>query len=83
MLSDRTQLISASKTSAMRNLAARLRTEGKHIVNFAAGELDEGLSPIVKLAAVQAIMGDVNKYTETLGLPALRAAIDALLGSAR
>ncbi|UXY15797.1 aminotransferase class I/II-fold pyridoxal phosphate-dependent enzyme [Chitiniphilus purpureus] len=75
MLSQRANLISGSKTSGMRNLAARLKAEGKPVVNFAAGELDDNISDVVKHAAIQAVIAGNNKYTETIGIPELRQAI--------
>ena len=75
MLAHRASLITGSKTSGMRNLAARLKAEGKPVVNFAAGELDGGTSDVVKAAAIRAVMIGSNKYTETVGIQPLRQAI--------
>lgn len=59
----------------MRNLAVRLKAEGKPIVNFAAGELHDETSKLVKTAAMEAIQFGNNKYTETHGTRELRSAI--------
>src|SRR5260221_345881 len=40
MLAERARALTGSQTSGMRNRARKLRAEGVHIVNFAAGELD-------------------------------------------
>ena len=42
---------SGSQTSGMRNRARKLRAEGVHVVNFAAGELDQDTSAGIKAAA--------------------------------
>ena len=78
-LAERMTVVQGSQTSGMRNLAMRLRAEGKSVVNFAAGELDEGLSEVVINAARQAVYSGTNKYTETVGIRPLRDAIAARL----
>ena len=48
----------------MRNRAKRLRAAGVHIVNFAAGELDQDTSPSIKDAARRAIdAGPLNHFS--------------------
>jgi len=61
-----------SPTSGMRNRARKLRAEGVHVVNFAAGELDQDTSPGIKEAAQQAIDAGRTRYTDTLGVRELR-----------
>ncbi len=56
----------------MRNRARKLRSEGVHVVNFAAGELDQDTSPGIKEAARRAIEDGRTQYTDTLGIQQLR-----------
>jgi aspartate aminotransferase len=56
----------------MRNRARQLRAQGVHVVNFAAGELDQDTSPLVKEAARRAVDAGRTQYTEALGLRELR-----------
>jgi aspartate aminotransferase len=72
MLAERAAALAGSQTSAMRNRARRLRAEGVHVVNFAAGELDQDTSPIIKDAARKAIDTKRTQYTDTLGIKELR-----------
>ncbi len=72
MLSQRVQMLGSSQTSGMRNRARKLRTEGVQIINFAAGELDQDTSPVIKEAARQAIDAGRTQYTDTLGIGELR-----------
>lgn len=72
MLSQRAQSLAGSQTSGMRNRARKLRAEGIHIINFAAGELDQDTSPGIKHAARQAIDAGHTQYTDTLGIRELR-----------
>lgn len=72
MLAERMKSLAGSQTSGMRNRARKLREEGIHVVNFAAGELDQDTSPSIKEAARQAIDSGRTQYTDTLGIAALR-----------
>src|SRR5438874_13836013 len=72
MLAERAQSLTGSQTSGMRNRARKLRREGVHVVNFAAGELDQDTSPLIKQAARQAIDAGRTQYTDTLGIRDLR-----------
>ena len=72
MLAERMKQLGGSATSGMRNRARKLRAEGVHVVNFAAGELDQDTSPSIKDAAREAIDSGRTQYTETLGIAALR-----------
>jgi aspartate aminotransferase len=72
MLAERMNRLSGSQTSGMRNRARKLRSEGVHVINFAAGELDQDTSPSIKEAARQAIDSGKTQYTDTLGIAALR-----------
>jgi aspartate aminotransferase len=72
MLAERMKGFSGSQTSRMRNRARKLRAEGIHVVNFAAGELDKDTSPGIKAAARKAIDSGRTQYTDTLGIGELR-----------
>lgn len=72
MLAERARALTGSQTSGMRNRARKLRSQGVHVINFAAGELDQDTSPLVKEAARQAIDAGRTQYTDTLGIRELR-----------
>src|ERR1700712_5215726 len=72
MLAERARSLTGSQTSGMRNRARKLQAEGIRVVNFAAGELDQDTSPIIKEAARQAIEAGRTQYTDTLGIRELR-----------
>jgi aspartate aminotransferase len=72
LLAERMKHLSGSQTSGMRNRARKLRSEGVHVVNFAAGELDQDTSPGIKEAVRQAIDTGRTQYTDTLGIRELR-----------
>lgn len=73
-LAARTGTIAASPTSGSRNRARALARSGVQVINLAAGELDR-LPPEIVLDALRALPGDVNRYTDTAGIPELRKAI--------
>ncbi len=77
MLAERMKGFSGSRTSGMRNRARKLRAEGIHVVNFAAGELDQDTSPGIKAAVRQAVDAGHTQYTDTLGLRELRERVAA------
>jgi hypothetical protein len=52
----------------MRNRARKLRAAGVQVINFAAGELDQDTSPIIKDGARKAIDSGRTQYTDTLGI---------------
>jgi aspartate aminotransferase len=72
MLAERAQAISGSQTSGMRNRARKLKAEGIRVVNFAAGELDQDTSALVKEAVRNAVDAGRTQYTDTLGIKELR-----------
>src|SRR5437660_12188851 len=72
-LATRMKNFTGSQTSGMRNRARKLRSEGVHVVNFAAGELDQDTSPLIKDAARKAIDAGRTQYTDTMGVRELRA----------
>jgi aspartate aminotransferase len=72
MLAPRAKALQGSQTSGMRNRARKLRAAGVHVVNFAAGELDQDTSPLIKEGARKAIDAGHTQYTDTLGIKELR-----------
>jgi len=72
MLSERARMLAGSQTSGMRNRARKLRAQGVQVINFAAGELDQDTSPLIKAAARKAIDSGRTQYTDTLGIQELR-----------
>ena len=72
MLAERAQALTGSQTSGMRNRARQLKAEGVHVVNFAAGELDQDTSPLIKEAVKHAVDAGRTQYTDTLGIRELR-----------
>ncbi|MEI7911336.1 MAG: pyridoxal phosphate-dependent aminotransferase [Verrucomicrobiota bacterium] len=75
MLTERLQRLAGSQTSGMRNRARKLRAEGVHVVNFAAGELDQDTSPSIKQAVRKALDDGRTQYTDTLGIGPLRESL--------
>lgn len=57
--------------------SAELQRAGHDIISMSVGEPDFTAPPMVASAAIGAIEGGMTQYTESLGLPALRAAIAA------
>ena len=72
LLSERAASLKGSQTSGMRNRARKLKAEGVRVVNFAAGELDQDTSNLVKEAVRRAIDEGRTQYTDTLGIQELR-----------
>ncbi len=75
MLAERIARIAYSPTLAVSDLAARLRAEGRDILDFSAGQPDFPTPEAVKEAGCRAIAEDRTRYTPTAGIPELRAAI--------
>lgn len=55
--------------------AAKLRREGRTLINMGIGQPDFPVPPAVKAAACRAIVDDHNGYAESAGVDVLRAAI--------
>lgn len=72
MLAQRAKALQGSQTSGMRNRARKLRAQGVQVINFAAGELDQDTSPLIKDGARKAIDAGRTQYTDTLGIKELR-----------
>ncbi len=74
-LAKRTQKINPSSTLAITAKAKKLKSEGRDIVNFAAGEPDFDTPDFIKDAAIAAIKAGFTKYTPTTGIPELKKII--------
>jgi aspartate aminotransferase len=74
-LAERLKKINPSSTLAITSKAKKLKSEGKDIVNFAAGEPDFDTPDFIKDAAVEAIKSGFTKYTPTTGIPELKKLI--------
>ena len=74
-MSQQHQKVQEAKTSQIRQRVRALQKQGKDIINLAAGELIDTLSPEMKEAAIQAINNNCNLYTDTSGIPELRELI--------
>jgi len=62
-------------TLAITAKAKKMRTEGKNVINFAAGEPDFDTPHNIKSAAISAISEGFTKYTPASGMPQLKDAI--------
>ncbi|MFA5093188.1 MAG: pyridoxal phosphate-dependent aminotransferase [Candidatus Omnitrophota bacterium] len=74
-LAERLKKINPSSTLAITSKAKKLKSEGKDIVNFAAGEPDFDTPDFVKNAAIAAIQSGFTKYTPTTGTLELKKLI--------
>ena len=74
-LAERLKKINPSSTLAITSKAKKLKSEGKDIVNFAAGEPDFDTPDFIKEAAINAINSGFTKYTPTTGTPELKKLI--------
>ncbi len=74
-LAERLKKIHPSSTLAITSKAKKLRSEGRDIVNFAAGEPDFDTPDFIKDAAIAAITSGFTKYTPTTGIPELKKLI--------
>lgn len=71
--------LSESITIAISTLARELKSQGKDILSFSAGEPDFDTPQVVKDAAIKAINEGFTKYTAVAGIPELLNAISAKL----
>ena len=83
MLSERIRAVHPSPTLRFTALARELQSQGKKVVNLAAGEPDFDTPEPIKAAAVRAIQEGFTKYTPTAGIPELKAAIVSTLARDR
>ncbi|MDD5281902.1 MAG: pyridoxal phosphate-dependent aminotransferase [Candidatus Omnitrophica bacterium] len=74
-LAERLKKINPSSTLAITSKAKKLKSEGKDIVTFAAGEPDFDTPDFIKNAAVEALKSGFTKYTPTTGIPELKKII--------
>src|SRR5215470_18005283 len=75
MLAQRMNLFSASGTAAARAMAKSAAASGREIVDLSAGEIWSEPPEGVRTGAINAIEQGINRYTDTLGLEELRAAV--------
>lgn len=74
-LAKRLQKINPSSTLTITSKARKLKTEGKDVISFAAGEPDFDTPDFIKSAAIDAINAGFTKYTPTTGTPELKKLI--------
>lgn len=74
-LAERVKKVNPSSTLAITAKAKKLKSEGKDIINFAAGEPDFDTPEFIKLAAIEAIKNGFTKYTPSAGTSELRTLI--------
>jgi len=74
-LAERLSKINPSSTLAITAKAKKLKTEGRDIVNFAAGEPDFDTPDFIKDAAIEAIKSGFTKYTSSTGTLELKKLI--------
>jgi len=74
-LAARLDKINPSSTLAITAKAKKLKSEGKDIVNLAAGEPDFDTPDFIKIQAIEAIRSGFTKYTPTTGIPELKKLI--------
>ncbi len=74
-LAERLKKIKPSSTLAITSKAKKLKSEGKDVISFAAGEPDFDTPDFIKDAAIEAIRFGFTKYTPSTGIPELKQAI--------
>lgn len=74
-LSDRARKINPSPTLAIDALAKKMKSEGKDIISFGAGEPDFDTPQNVKDKAIEAIQKGFTKYTAVGGTEELKEAV--------
>jgi aspartate aminotransferase len=75
VFADRVNRIEISATMAVTAEAAKLRSQGTHLVDFGAGEPHFPTPRHIKDAAIAAIESNFTRYTVVGGIPELRNAI--------
>jgi len=78
-LAERARRLAPSPTLAISARARALRAQGLDVIAFSAGEPDFDTPERVKAAAVRALQEGHTRYTDTAGIPELRAAVCAKL----
>lgn len=74
-IAERVKKINPSQTLAITTKAKKLKSEGRDIVNFAAGEPDFDTPQFIKEAAITAIKAGFTKYTPSTGIEELKTLI--------
>ena len=74
-IAERLRKIKPSSTLAITSKAKKLKSEGRDIITFAAGEPDFDTPDFIKSAAIEAINSGFTKYTPTTGIPELKKLI--------
>lgn len=67
--------VQVSSTMVMDMLAKQMKADGVDVVGFGAGEPDFDTPSHIKAAAIQAISGNVTRYTPATGTAALKEAV--------
>ncbi|QQX46639.1 pyridoxal phosphate-dependent aminotransferase [Helicobacter pylori] len=75
LYSSKVQSLSESTTIAISTLAKELKSQGKDILSFSAGEPDFDTPQAIKDAAIKALNDGFTKYTPVAGIPELLKAI--------
>ncbi|NEU97998.1 pyridoxal phosphate-dependent aminotransferase [Bradyrhizobium uaiense] len=75
MLAQRMSLLSGSGTAAAREAAKIAAAGGRQIIDLAAGEVMIEPPISVREGAIAAIKAGTSRYTDSIGLPPLRAAV--------
>ncbi|QOZ23985.1 pyridoxal phosphate-dependent aminotransferase [Bradyrhizobium sp. CCBAU 51753] len=75
MLAQRISLLSGSGTAAAREAAQEAAAAGRQIIDLAAGEVITEPPSSVREGAIAAIKAGTNRYTDSIGLSPLRAAV--------
>ena len=79
MLSRKAMQITPSPTLSIDAKAKQLKSEGKDVIGFGAGEPDFDTPAHIKKAAIDAINRGFTKYTPASGIPELKEAVCARL----
>jgi aspartate aminotransferase len=74
-LANRIKKINPSPTLAISAKAKKLKSEGKDVINFGAGEPDFDTPDFIKEKAIEAIKAGFTKYTPTTGTAELKQLI--------
>lgn len=74
-LAQRLKKINPSPTLTLTTKAKKLKSEGRDIINFAAGEPDFDTPDFIKEAAITAIKAGFTKYTPTTGTDELKTLV--------
>ncbi len=75
MLSKRIQSLSESMTLAITALAKQMKSDGRDVISFSAGEPDFDTPQIIKNEAIRALMDGFTKYTAVAGCPEVIKAV--------